>query len=33
MVETELGFFQVKFEGVFGDAVEFLQPALSVAPE
>lgn len=33
MVKAELGFFQLRFEGVFGDAIEFLQPALCVAPE
>ena len=33
MIETEFGVFQVQLQGVFWDAVEFLQAALSVAPE
>lgn len=33
MIETELGFFQMQLESVFGDAIEFLQATLGVTPE
>lgn len=33
VVEAELGFLQVQFEGLGGDAVELGQPPFGVAPE